>query len=129
MDEQNATRETSDKIQSMDAGEIFNKKHLEGEHTKIDELFNKHLYLQALLYIKDGPKGDFAVLQIDDAETGHQHTFSTGSHIILEKLEKLTDGLKSDDFGVFKFNTPYRIKLLSQVSAKGKEYHDITGWS
>jgi len=129
MDRNNTNTTTSNEVPGMDAGQIFNKKHLEGEHIKVKDLFNEKLLLTALLFIKDGSKGDFAVLQVTNHETGREVTFSNGSHIVLEKLELLSIGVKADDFGVIRFPTPYRIRVVEKTSAKGKDYHDLESWS
>jgi hypothetical protein len=130
MEETNSRKDTGREVSGLDAGEIFSKKQLDGEHTEIVELFGKELYLNAVLFIKS-PKGDFAVMQVDDEADGRELTFSNGSHIVLEKVQLLINdaGVKPDDFGVFRFKTPYRIKLVSKTSASGKTYHDVESWS
>lgn len=120
--------ERQKQIQGVDVKAIFNKKQLEGIHTPVEDLFNKELYLQAILFITEGTKGSFAIIQADKREDGATITLSNGSHIVLEKLELLTEGLICDDFGVFRFTEPYRIKIVKKVSKKGSEYHDLEGW-
>lgn len=130
MENNNETNRTnrSTEVQGLDAKAIFNKKQLEGIHTPIEALFDKELYLQAVLFITGGPKGDFAIIQADKHEDGTTITLSNGSHIVLEKLNLLAGGAKCDDFGVHRFPVPYRIKIVKRISGKGAEYHDIEGW-
>ena len=133
--EQNTTDRSNDttttrstQVQGQDASEIFNKKQLQGDHVKIEEVFDEELYLNAFLFVPS-PKGEFAVLGVNKRENEASLTISNGSHVVLEKLRLLSVGVNPDDFGVFKFKTPYRIKLVERKSSLGKTYHDIESWS
>jgi hypothetical protein len=128
--EQNTNgKDTSRQVSGLDANEIFSKKQLDGEHLEIKELFDKELYLNAVLFIAS-PKGEFAVMQVDKEEDGLEATLSNGSHIVLEKVRLLLthSNVKADDFGVFRFKTPYRIKFVQKTSGSGKQYHDVESW-
>ena len=112
----------------MDASERLNKRQLEGTHTKIEEVFSKELYLNALVYLK-GKDGEYAIVQVEDEETGEELTISNGSRVVMEKLRKLTEDVKIDENGAYHFKKPYRIMFTNNKADSGREYHDITSWS
>ena len=133
--EQNTTNTSNDttttrskQVKGSDANEIFNKQVLEGNHTKIEEVFGKELYLNAILY-RTGKDGEYAIVQADTYEDEQELTISNGSRVVMEKLKKLTDGLKTDELGVYRFKTPYRIVFTKNKAESGREYHDIESWS